>query len=142
MAAIKCAKVCLLLGVATALSGCQFRPDILSAYSRRADGEEIVEVMLRAADAKKIKDRELYFSVVVVNCTGEPDPYPAESFIGGERAARFGFETTGNTTVITGRVPGKIFDAYQRPCVFLEGGGYLTGTIKSTVIPVAKTPST
>jgi hypothetical protein len=132
------ARASLLLSATSALLGCQLRPDILSAHSYRSGNDEIVEVSLQSVDAKKIKNRELYFSVVVVNCTGKLDPFPAESYIDGQRAAEFRFATTGEGVAIVGRVPAKIFNSYQHPCVFLEGGGYLTGTLKSALVPITK----
>jgi len=99
-------------------------------------------VTLRSADAKSIKHRQLYFSLVVVNCTGGIDRYPAEPQIGGQRIPEFRFPTDGDTVQVVGRIPVKIFGRYPEPCVLLEGGGYFTGTIKSSVAPIVRESGT
>ena len=120
-----------------ALAGCRLHPNIVSAQSHRVHNEEIVQIIIRSTDAKKIKSRQLYFSVVVGECGDSSDGYPAESYIGGEPASGFKFATGGETVEIVGRVPAKVFDRYQQPCAFLRGGGYFTGQILSSSIPIA-----
>jgi hypothetical protein len=122
--------------LALVLTGCQFRPNILSASSHRVGNEVAVQVTLHSVDAKSIKNRQLHFSLVVVNCTGESDRYPAEARIDGQRADEFQFPVDGDTVEMEGRVPAQIFGRYSRPCVLLEGGGYLTGTIRSSMTPI------
>jgi hypothetical protein len=122
------------------LSGCQFRPDPLSAISYSENQEVVVRVTLRSADAKTIKSRELYFSLKVINCEGQANGYPAQPLIGNQLTPGFDFPIQGDTVDITGRVPARIFAEYSKPCVFLEGGGYFTGTIKSSAIPIARDP--
>ena len=119
-----------------ALAGCRLHPNLVSAQSHRVDSEEIVQIIIRSTDAKKIKNRQLYFSVVVGECGDNSDGYPAESYIGGEPASGFKFATGGETVAIVGRVPTKVFDRYQRPCALLRGGGYFTGKILSSSIPI------
>jgi hypothetical protein len=126
--------------IASSLAGCRFDPDVFSAQSHRTGDEEFVRVRLRSSDAETIKRRELYFSLVVFNCTGRADRYPAEAFIGGERASDFRFPTAGASVEVTGRVPAWIYAKYRKPCVFLEGGSYLSGTIKSMQLPIKTAP--
>jgi len=120
------------------LGGCQFRPDVLSASSHSEAQEEIVRVTLRSVDARSIKSRQLYFSLVIVNCTGEVGRYPAEPTIEGHPVPNFSFPTDGDTVEVVGRVPARIYANYPQPCVLLEGGGYLTGTIKSSTTPIVR----
>ncbi|HET7125578.1 MAG TPA: hypothetical protein VFI26_00565 [Lysobacter sp.] len=134
----KAAVICLIAAAALILAGCQFRPDVVSARSHSEGQQEVVQVTLRSADAKAIKNRQQYFSLVIINCTGKLERYPAEPTIGGQRASDFHFPTDGETVQIIGKVPAKIFEQYVQPCAFLEGGGYLTGTIKSSVAPIVR----
>jgi len=134
----KGAAVCLLGAAALSLSGCQFRPVPLSALSYNHDQEVVVQVILRSADARTIKHRQLYFSLTVINCNGPANGFPAEPTIGGEPVPNFNFPTHGDTVQVTGRVPARIFANYPQPCVFLEGGGYFTGNIKSSIVPIVR----
>ena len=123
---------------ALSLVGCELNPRILSARSHPAGGDEVVQVSLRRQDAARIKNRQLYFRLVVGNCADESDGYPAEAYIGGQRASEFAFSTDSESVQVVGRVPSRIFDAYRRPCVYLRGGGYLTGTIESDPVPILR----
>ena len=120
------------------LEGCEFDPTPLSAVSRSEGSEQVVEVAIKSSDARTIKRRQFYFSVVIVNCAGPSNRYPARPDIGGDSPSGFDFSTEGKSVVITARVPEKIFTQYQHPCALLEGGGYFTGTIKSKVVPVRR----
>jgi hypothetical protein len=126
----------LLLAAPLLLCACTFRPAPVSAISYRAGDYEVVAVNISSADANTIKKRELYFTVVVTECQDGSERYPAESFIGGQRASDFDFSTSGEIIEIVGRVPARIFESYADPCVFLEGGGYLAGKIKSKVAAI------
>lgn len=128
----------LLLGVAAStLIGCTLHPDILSAHAYRVDGNEFIELSLQSRDAYAIKNRQLYFSIVVIECGGGQSRFPMEPYIAGQRAAEFKFPTTGQDVKITGSMPATIFQKYSRPCVLLEGGGYLSGNLISVPVPIA-----
>jgi hypothetical protein len=131
-------KLYLLAIAAFVLAGCQLRPNILSAHSQRVGGEEIVQLSLRSLDAKSIKSRELYFSIMVASCQGESEEYPMTPYIDGRRASEFKFATAGESVEIVGRIPARIFDKYRPPCAYLRGGGYFTGTLKSAPIPISR----
>jgi hypothetical protein len=131
-------RACLLAIAASALVGCQLRPSVLSAHSQRVGDEEIVQVSLRSLDAKKIRDRQMYFSLVVANCQGETDGYPMEPYIDGQRVSDFKFATPGESVRIVGRIPTRIFETYEHPCAFLRGGAYFTGTVESAPIPITR----
>jgi len=120
------------------LAGCEFRPSPVSAYSERVGDEELVKVNLRSADALTIKNRQLYFSVVVGSCPDEASGYPAEPYIGGRRASDFQFTTANAVVEVVSRVPARVFETYSNPCAFLRGGGYFTGKIKSWPVPIQK----
>jgi len=62
--------------------------------------------------------------------------YPARPNIGGDTAGGFHFPINGDSVLITARVPARIYAQYADPCVFLEGGGYFTGTIESKIVPI------
>jgi hypothetical protein len=122
------------------LGGCQFQPGPLSARSVREGDDEVVTVQLSGADAETIKKRQLYFSVVVRSCVSKERGYPAESYINGKRASEFTFSTAPGVVEVSGRVPGRIFDSYDRPCAFLRGGAYFTGKILSAPVPIKRVP--
>lgn len=127
---------CLVGGALLALTGCTLRPEILSAESSSVGDEEVVTVFLRSADAERIKNREIYFSVLIVDCAGAPDGFPSEPYTDGERASEFRFSVTGASVAIVTRVPAGIYARYPTPCVFLLGGSYFMGRIESATVPV------
>lgn len=121
------------------LTGCQFRPHPVSAIAYSDDEDVVVQVSIRSSDAQKIKSRELYIRLTIINCDGTGDGYPAPPPIEGGQIP--GFDPTANNAVqITSRVPAHIFAEYKDPCVFLQGGGYFTGTIESDMVPIVRTP--
>lgn len=121
---------------ASVLIGCEFRPQVMSADARRVGDTELVKVDIRAQDAAEIKRRQFYFYLVVVNCEGEEAPFAMDPYIAGQRAAEFQFPVTGESTEVTGSMPVQIFEKYALPCVRFEGGGYLTGTLRSDPVPI------
>jgi hypothetical protein len=121
---------------ASLLAGCQLEPQLLAATSRSEGDEQIVTVTISADDAKSIKTREIYTWLVVGSCAGGQGPFPAESYVAGRRLSEFRFPISGSTVDLVGNVPAKIYAEYSQPCASLEGGGYLTGKIKSSVIPI------
>jgi hypothetical protein len=133
---LRLVRACVLAIAASVLLGCQLRPSIFSAHSQRVGDEEIVQLSISSLDAKRIRNRELYFSVVVASCQEESEGYPMEPYIDGQRASDFKFATAGESVKIVGRIPAKVFDKYRRPCAHLRGGGYLTGTVESAPIPI------
>ena len=128
----------LIAAAAICIGGCQFRPDVLSARSHSESPDEVVQVTLSSADAKMIKSRQLYFSLVIANCTEDAGGFPAEPTIGGQPVPNFSFPTDGDTVEIIARVPSRIYAKYSKPCVFLQGGGYFSGTIKSSKAPIVR----
>ena len=128
------------LGIGSAallvLVSCTFNPTIQRAESTRTGHEDVVAVSIRPADADHIKSRQLYFSLVLFDCAGSREGFPATPYIGGQPAAEFKFPVSGELVQIVGRVPTAILDGYRSPCVFLRGGGYFTGKILSAPAPV------
>ena len=120
------------------LVGCQLRPNILSAHSQRIGDVEVVELSLRSVDAKRIKSRELYFSVVVASCLGKSEEYPMTPYVDGQRASEFKFATAAASVKLVGRIPARIFDEYRPACAHLRGGGYFTGTLKSAPVAITR----
>ena len=121
---------------ASLLAGCQLEPQLLAATSHSEGDKQIVTVTIRADDAKSIKTRELYTWLVVGSCTGGQGPFPTEPYVAGRRLSEFRFPISGNAVDLVANVPAKIYARYSQPCTSLEGGGYFTGKIKSSVIPI------
>jgi hypothetical protein len=120
------------------LAGCQLKPRILAATSANAGDEQVITVTIHARDAKSIRARQLYTWLVVVNCAGGQGRYPSEPSISGQPVSNFRFPVTGNRVDLVARVPATIYARYPQPCALLEGGGYFTGKIKSSIIPIRK----
>ena len=130
----------LLIGVAiSCLSGCVMRPDLTDARVKNgADEAEIVEVTLSADDARKIKGREIYFSVVLVDCKNNEHRYPIEPYIAGKLASTFDFPVEGELITIQASLPEQILARFQTPCVALEGGSYILGRLDSAPVPLVR----
>ena len=124
------------------LSGCELQPQLLAAQSLNAGNEQIIAVSILTSDAKSIKTRQLYTWLVVVNCTGSQDRFPSEPYVLGQRVSDFRFPVSGKSVDLVAHVPANIYAKYSQPCAFLEGGGYFTGKIKSSVIPISKAQGT
>ncbi len=120
------------------LSGCQFRPQPLSAFAYNEKEDVVVKVVIRSADAKIIEHRELYVGLTIVNCDGALDGFPADPPIEGGRIPGYNAQIPSETVEITARVPAHIYAKYPLPCVILKGGGYFSGTIESTMVPVTR----
>lgn len=125
-----------LLAVSTLLAGCSLNPSIVSAHSEKLVGHTSVEVLLRQDDAYAIKERQLYFSIVLVDCANSDNQFPAEAYIQGKRASDFSFSTAETYVGFNAEVPDTIFDQYQNPCVFLRGGSYFRGKIRTDAVPL------
>ncbi|GAB3361751.1 hypothetical protein GCM10027430_35780 [Lysobacter tyrosinilyticus] len=135
----KICAVCLAASVLL-LGGCQFRPDPLSAIAYDDNEDVVVQVALHSADAKTIIQRELYVRLMVVNCGGKSDGFPADPPIEGGRIPGYEVPIQSDTVQISGRVPAHIYAKYSNPCVFLRGGGYFSGSIESGVVRILRDP--
>jgi hypothetical protein len=126
----------IILSLVAVLSGCTFKPELLRAESTISGSEVVVTASLRSSDARTIKTRQLYFSLVTYECQGDPEGFPAAPYIQGERASTFKFPITGEAVEIVGRVPMAFFSEIKEPCLLLQGGGYFTGKILSAPAPI------
>ena len=122
------------------LSGCQFRPELLSAIAYDDNEDVVVQVTLNSADANTIKRRQLYARLTVVNCGGKSGGFPADPPIEGGRILGYEVPIQSDTVRISARVPAHIYSKYSEPCVFLRGGGYFSGTIESGVVRIVRNP--
>src|SRR3546814_8184394 len=111
MTALKAAFVLIaLLGVA----GCTLRPSLVAAHVKSVDEVEIVEVIIRADDAKAIRDREMYFSIVVVDCEDNQNRFPVEPYIAEQLAADFDFPVASESITVRGSMPRQVLADIQR----------------------------
>jgi hypothetical protein len=129
-------RVWIIVIAASALAGCEFRPEILSANAHKAGDDEVIELSLKSRDAATIKSRQLYFTITVINCDENQKRFPLEPYVAGQRATKFKFSTHEESVKITGSMPARMFDQIRRPCAFVEGGGYFTGHLVSTPRPI------
>src|SRR3954466_12252236 len=88
-------KVSLLSLAVLAFSGCTLQPKLIAATVGRSGETEIVDVTLRAADARSIKRRELYFSIVVFDCRNRDNQVPIQPYVSGQPVSRFDFPVDG-----------------------------------------------
>lgn len=123
--------------MAAMLLGACTKVEVLDARAERKSGNDVaVYVRLPAKALKTIRDRELYFSINLIECRDEPNRYPIEPFVRGVRASTFKFNVREPIDVLYGEVPEDILLEYESPCVKLGGGGYLTGKLSSNSVPL------
>jgi hypothetical protein len=129
-----------IVGVAFfSLVGCTFRPNLIGAYIRDGgDNTKIVEVILSPNDAKTIKAREIYFSIVIVDCKNYENHFPVKPYIDGKPASNFNFPISKPFVTAQGTIPAKFLFDFPSPCVLLRGGSYFFGKLDSTPIPLRK----
>lgn len=121
-----------------AITGCTLRPNLVAAHVSRVDETEIVEVILRSSDAQVIKDREIYFSIVVVDCENSQNRFPVQPYVAEQLASNFDFPVEGEFVAVHGSMPRRILVGYPTPCIALQGGSYIFGKIKSAPIPLVR----
>lgn len=125
--------------VAVLLTGCMLRPNLVSAHLKKGeDKTEIVEVVLPAGDAKKIRDREIFFSIVLVDCRNHENRFPIEPYIDGRRASKFDFSVAGEFVIVQGEIPNNILSGFPTPCVALQGGSYILGRLDAPPVPLVR----
>jgi len=120
------------------IAGCELEADISSAKSRVDGSEEVISVLVSEKDAKSIKARQIYFSLVAVECSTGANEYPMLPNADGRGLRRFDFDVPKNGLEVYGKMPSDIFQKYSSVCVSLRGGGYLSGKISSPLIPVIR----
>lgn len=138
MTVAKCSLIAIAL---VAITGCTLRPSLIAAHVRGSDDAEIVEVILRSSDARAIKDREIYFSIVVVDCENIRNRFPVQPYVGGQLASSFDFSVAGEFVTVRGSMPQRVLVEYPTPCVLLQGGSYIFGKLESAPIPLARDQS-
>lgn len=127
-----------LVGVAIfALVGCTFRPNLVGANIKNGGDEtKIVEVTLSADDAQTIKAREIYLSIVVVDCNNYKRNFPIKPYIDGKPASDFNYAIPSRFATVRGTIPGKYLVDFPNPCVALQGGSYIFGKLDSAPVPL------
>lgn len=131
-------KLSLVLIASWGMAGCTLRPSLIAAHVKSADESEIVEVIIRASDAQSIKEREIYFSIVVVDCENSQNRFPMEPYIAGKLATEFDFPIASELITVYGSMPLHVLAEIPTPCVVLQGGGYGSGKIESASIPLVR----
>lgn len=124
--------------VALALSACTHTANPISASTHITGGNAVVEVALDQRDVQLIKDQELYFSIVVVECADKSKSWPLQPYFDGKMIEGGNFPVAKGATVY-GTMPIKGFQEFEKPCITLEGGGYFTGNLSSPLVPVLTT---
>lgn len=122
-------------GIAMALCACTHTAKPISASVHVAGANAVVEVALDQRDVRAIKERELYFSIVVLECRDKSEPWPLQPYLDGRMIEGGNFPSAEGATVY-GTMPVKGFKEYEEPCITLEGGGYFTGKLSSSLVPV------
>ena len=119
-------------------SGCSDNGQIKSAWAEKsADNNVVVHVGIAGRDAEFIKRNQIYFSIVLNECSGNGRRFPMEPMIGGRRASDFNFNISNTTeTDVVAVGPFWVVKGYHKPCVLLEGGGYAGARLKSKQVPL------
>jgi len=135
MTASRCSLIAITL---VAITGCTLRPNLVAAHVKAADETEVVEVVIRSSDAKTIKDREIYFSIVVTDCEDSNKRFPIRPFVAGQLATDFDFPAAGEFVTIHGSIPRHAYVEYAKPCVVLQGGSYVFDKLESAPITLVR----
>jgi len=107
-----------------------------ASATKGSDEVATVEVVVNSQDAAAIRDREIYFSIVVFDCASSQPSFPVQPHVGERLASSFSFPVTDEPTIFRGSMPQRVLANYSSPCVFLRGGSYFLGRIQSNPIPL------
>lgn len=129
--------VCGLFVALLSLVGCTLHPVPIESRATLSEDQAIIEVVLRSADGLKIKQREMYFSIVLLDCGNNKRRFPIVPYVAGERASSFSFPVEEESLRISGKVPMRILRDFPSPCIRLEGGSYVFGRLESSTIPLS-----
>lgn len=126
---LSCAALCLTLCACTS----SVRLEGATAVEKGQDSV-LVTVHMDESDVSDLSAAEYYYSLVIVDCETGIEIYPIRPFVGEIPASRF---SKSNNDKVSGTIPKRIFLTAKSPCVFLRGGSYFSGKIKSNVVRVA-----
>ncbi|WP_197412416.1 hypothetical protein [Novosphingobium sp. Fuku2-ISO-50] len=131
-------RLIMLVVSALILSGCSNNATIRNAWAEKSQGNNvIIHVGISANDAEFIKRNQVYFSIVLNECSGNGKRFPMEPMIGGKRASDFDFNISNRSeTDVVAVGPAWVIKGYHEPCVLLEGGGYVGARLKSKQAPL------
>jgi hypothetical protein len=116
------------------LGSCSHNAKIDSAYAvNQSDGRVLVYIKTNVDELNRIIEKEYYFSIVITECDTKSEIYPVRPYIDGIPASRFPVAKTG---LVYGAVPRHIYEEARRPCAYLRGGSYLSGKIRSRLVPI------
>jgi hypothetical protein len=103
-----------------------------------SDNETVIVHVMTAPDvAKYIRERQIYFSIVIDECgTDGVKRFPTEPFVQSTRASDFHYEIDESGVEFTSGSPKRIIADYKKPCVLLEGGGYTGARLKTNQLPL------
>lgn len=120
------------------LAGCSGEAVIKNAWIIDASkGNSAIHVEISSKDAEFIKRNQIYFSIVLNECSGEGTRFPLEPTIGGKRASDFDFDILNDSMVEFVAIgPSWAIKNYRDPCVTLEGGGYAGARLISNQAPL------
>ena len=113
-------------------------PTSTNAYIDGANA--VVQITLDQRDVKAIRDREIYFSIVVVECADMSKRTPLRPYLDGKMIEGGNFPREVPTMVV-GTMAASNLQSYEKPCVFLQGGSYYYEKLWSPMAPVVLTTS-
>ena len=129
-----------LLVAVGALVGCTYEPKLESAMVKRRDDKvSLVMVPIAKSVAQKIKNDQIYAKIIVDDCRNiGSERYPLETNIGDAVDGSFTFKVDSPIIYLSGVGLNRIIDEYKEPCVYLQGGSYFHGRIRSSVVPLKR----
>jgi len=125
-----------ILVMLTATSCSKDLPLVEPTYSKVTDETVRIEVQFEASDAEYIKGEEIYLTLTSHECESDANRYPAEAYVGQSKVSDFDFPVTNERLTFYADIPAEVFSRYERPCLVLEGGGYLGRSVSSRSTPI------
>ena len=114
--------------------GCSYTAQIRTAESELLRENTVqITAHLTNEQLQIFANKELYLSMVLLECDDRREIYPMAVYIDGRPQEEFG-DTSSNT--ITGLIPRMIYDRVRSPCVSISGGSYIRGKVSSNIVPV------
>lgn len=105
-------------------------------YSQVSDDTVRLEVQVSAADAAYVKNEEIYLTITSHECGSDANRYPTEAYVGDSKISDFDFPVSTEQLTLHADIPSEVFRRYERPCLALEGGGYLGNKVSSASTPI------
>lgn len=127
----------LLLGIL--LSACTREVRIFDVSVDNSGDNRRIVAHLSKDDANYIRNQEIYAGFLLLSCDDKRNRYPFSARVDGKRSPEYP-EQDRSAVPFEGEVPNRIYAEFDSPCLAMEGGSYLSGSIKSNLVRLDKKP--